>query len=234
MTIEVQLTRRAALLGAGGALAGASLAGTLPAHAAADKQGPLNAPVARYSVGEFEVNTLLDGAVNLKEPQKTFGMNVDADTFASASADNFIPADAFRAFFTPTLVNTGNELILFDTGVGEGGRPARGNRRAALESAGYTPEQVDYLESRRREVGEARIEEVQAEWARLFEELAEAFEIDDERAESGAGSAPASGAAGRGSLPGAGARAVAERSSRVRIDHAAIETLAIHVSAKIT
>lgn len=145
MTIEVQLTRRAALLGAGGALAGASLAGTLPAHAAADKRGPLNAPVARYSVGEFEVNTLLDGAVNLKEPQKTFGMNVDADTFASASADNFIPADAFRAFFTPTLVNTGNELILFDTGVGEGGRPARGNMRAALESAGYTPEQVDVV-----------------------------------------------------------------------------------------
>lgn len=145
MTIKVELTRRAALLGAGGAVVGAGLASSSVAHAAAEQKGPLSAPVARYSVGDLEVNTLLDGAVNLKDPQKTFGMNVDADTFSSASADNFIPADAFRAFFTPTLVNTGSELILFDTGVGEGGRPARGNMRAALESAGYTPEQVDIV-----------------------------------------------------------------------------------------
>jgi glyoxylase-like metal-dependent hydrolase (beta-lactamase superfamily II) len=145
MTIKVELTRRAALLGAGGAIAGASLVGATGANAAAEKKGALSAPVARYSVGEFEVNTLLDGAVNVKEPQKTFGMNVDADTFASTSTDNFIPSDAFRAYFTPTVVNTGNELVLFDTGVGEGGRPARGNMRAALQSAGYSPEQVDVV-----------------------------------------------------------------------------------------
>lgn len=143
--VKVELTRRAALLGAGGALAGASLVTPTAAFAAAEKQGALSSPVARYSVGSFEVNTLLDGAVNAGEPQKTFGMNVDADTFSQVSADNFIPADAFKAFFTPTLVNTGNELVLFDTGVGEGGRPARGNMRAALESAGYTPEQVDVV-----------------------------------------------------------------------------------------
>lgn len=145
MGLKVELTRRTALLGAGGALAGASLMTSNIAHAAADKQGAMTAPVARYQVGEFEVNTLLDGAVSVKEPQKTFGMNVDADTFSATSAENFIPADAFKAYFTPTLVNTGSELILFDTGVGEGGRPARGNMRAALESAGYKPEQVDVV-----------------------------------------------------------------------------------------
>lgn len=145
MGLKVELTRRTALLGAGGALAGASLITSNIAHAAADKQGAMTAPVARYQVGEFEVNTLLDGAVSVKEPQKTFGMNVDADTFSATSAENFIPADAFKAYFTPTLVNTGSELILFDTGVGEGGRPARGNMRAALESAGYKPEQVDVV-----------------------------------------------------------------------------------------
>ncbi|CTQ57493.1 MAG: MBL fold metallo-hydrolase [Roseibium album] len=145
MGLKVELTRRSALLGAGGAIAGASLMTSNLAQAAADKQGAMTAPVARYQVGEFEVNTLLDGAVSVKEPQKTFGMNVDADTFTTTSAENFIPADAFKAYFTPTLVNTGSELILFDTGVGEGGRPARGNMRAALESAGYTPEQVDVV-----------------------------------------------------------------------------------------
>ncbi len=117
----------------------------MPVHAAAAKQDSLAAPVARYPVGEFEVNTLLDGAVTLQEPQKTFAMNVEADTFSAASAENFIPSDSFQISFTPTLINTGNELILFDTGNGEGARPGRGNMRAALENAGYTPEQVDVV-----------------------------------------------------------------------------------------
>ncbi|KZM52078.1 MBL fold metallo-hydrolase [Labrenzia sp. OB1] len=143
--IRVELTRRAALLGAGGAIAGAGMAATLPAHAAAPKQEALSAPVARYPVGDFEVNTLLDGAVILQDPQKTFAMNVEADTFSAASAENFIPSDSFQISFTPTLINTGSELILFDTGNGEGARPGRGNMRAALESAGYTPEQVDVV-----------------------------------------------------------------------------------------
>lgn len=143
--IKVELTRRAALLGAGGALAGASLAGTTVVHAAAEKQASVPAPVARYSVGGFEVTTLHDGAVSLTDPQKTFAMNVDADTFSETNAENFLPNDTFQISFTPTLVNTGNELILFDTGNGEGARPGRGHMRAALENAGYTPEQVDVV-----------------------------------------------------------------------------------------
>lgn len=143
--LKVEISRRAALLGASGVLAGASFAGSGIVHAAADKQGALANPVARYNVGSFEINTLLDGVVTVGEPQKTFGMNVDSDAFNAASSENFIPADSFRAFFTPTLINTGSELILFDTGVGEGGRPARGNMRAAVESAGYSPDQVDVV-----------------------------------------------------------------------------------------
>ncbi|PVB61855.1 MBL fold metallo-hydrolase [Labrenzia sp. 011] len=143
--IKVELTRRAALLGAGGAIAGAGLAASMPVQAAATKQGPLAAPVARYPLGGFEINTLLDGAVTLQEPQKTFATNVEADTFSATSAENFIPDDSFQISFTPTLINTGSELVLFDTGNGEGARPGRGNMRAALENAGYTPEQVDVV-----------------------------------------------------------------------------------------
>jgi len=143
--IKVELTRRAALLGAGGAIAGASLAGSTAVQAAAEKQGALPVSIARYSVGGFEVNTLHDGAVSLEEPQKTFAMNVDADTFAAANAENFLPNDSFQISFTPTLVNTGSELVLFDTGNGEGARPARGKLSSALKSAGYAPEQVDVV-----------------------------------------------------------------------------------------
>ncbi|MEO9526241.1 MBL fold metallo-hydrolase [Roseibium sp.] len=143
--IKVELTRRAALLGAGGALAGASLAGSGAALAAAEPQGALPAAAARYTVGGFEVTTLHDGAVALQDPQKTFAMNVDADTFSAANAENFLPDDGFQISFTPTLVNTGTELVLFDTGNGEGARPGRGTMRAALENAGYSPEQVDVV-----------------------------------------------------------------------------------------
>ncbi len=143
--LKVEISRRTALLGAGGLAAAAGMSGTAPVFAAAEKQGALPAPIARYTVGDFEVTTLLDGAVSVGDPQKTFGMNVGADEFAAKSAENFLPADKFKAYFTPTLVNTGSELILFDTGVGEGGRPARGNMRAALQSAGYSPEQVDVV-----------------------------------------------------------------------------------------
>lgn len=68
----------------GGIAAGAVLLPSSQAIGAAEKQGDMIAPVARYSVGSIEVNTLLDGAVNVGDPQKTFGMNVDADTFSKA------------------------------------------------------------------------------------------------------------------------------------------------------
>lgn len=143
--VKLEISRRTALLGAGGVFAGASLGHINVAGAAAEKQGSLATPVARYNIGNFEINTLLDGAVSVPAPQKTFGMNVSADEFGQASAKNFLPTDQMKMFFTPTLINTGTELILFDTGVGEGGRPARGNMRAAVESAGYSPEQVDVV-----------------------------------------------------------------------------------------
>jgi glyoxylase-like metal-dependent hydrolase (beta-lactamase superfamily II) len=45
--------------------------------------------------------------------------------------------------FAPTLVNTGTDLILFDTGNGEGGREGGvGQTLANLKASGYTPDQV--------------------------------------------------------------------------------------------
>jgi len=141
-TLNVAISRRTALAGAGASLALAGATTVTASSVAAAPQPGLGSPVATLKIGSFTVSTLLDGAVPVGDPQKTFGMNVEASRFQAVSAENFIPADKFRAFFTPTVVDTGSEVILFDTGVGENGRPARGNMRAALESAGYTPDQV--------------------------------------------------------------------------------------------
>ncbi|MCK0167120.1 MBL fold metallo-hydrolase [Jannaschia sp. S6380] len=128
------LTRRAAL----GATAALPLAAALPARAAAPMQGDLIRNVRRFMLGDMEVTTLLANTVtNPTPPQEIFGMNVDAETFERVSREAFIPSDVNQFFFTPTLVNTGESLILFDTG--QSGDGIAG----VVEAAGYATDDVD-------------------------------------------------------------------------------------------
>ncbi|MEM8630587.1 MAG: MBL fold metallo-hydrolase [Pseudomonadota bacterium] len=129
MTETLKLSRRAALA-AGAALPLAGAFGT-PALAAVEKKGPTQPTFNRFELGDFEVTTLLGGTRTVEDPQSIFGMNVDADTFAAASEENFIPADKVQFFFTPTVVNTGSDLILFDTGF------APAAIKGQLAAAGY-------------------------------------------------------------------------------------------------
>ncbi|WP_179380314.1 MBL fold metallo-hydrolase [Jannaschia marina] len=129
-----KLTRRAAL-GAGAAL---PFAAALPAAAAAPKQEPMQQNVRRFNLGDLEVTTLLANTVtNPNDPQTIFGMNVDAETFKEVSDAAFIPTDVNQFFFTPTLVNTGESLVLFDTG------QSPEDITAAVEAAGYAAGDVD-------------------------------------------------------------------------------------------
>ena len=134
MALSPIITRRSALLTAAALPIAASLPFSTSALAAGHSAGKANAPFAHFKVGDFIVTTLLVGSRDGNEPQKTFGMNVSAEEFAKASDENLIPADTFRTFFTPTLVNTGSDVVLFDAGLG-GETPAI---IGALESAGYT------------------------------------------------------------------------------------------------
>ena len=131
------LSRRTLMAGAAAApLAG--LAGQ-SARAEAPMLGASIAQHRRFTIGAFEVTTILAGTTARDEPQGIFGMNVEAETFNEVSAANFLSVDTAQFFFTPTLVNTGNELILFDAGLNAAATTA------ALASAGYTPDQVDIL-----------------------------------------------------------------------------------------
>ena len=97
----------------------------------------------RFTLGEFEITTLRDGLRPGDGPYPTFGANQPAEEVAALLEANFLPADRFVNGFTPTLVNTGSELILFDTGIGEGGREGGlGQTRGQLETSGYKPEDV--------------------------------------------------------------------------------------------
>jgi glyoxylase-like metal-dependent hydrolase (beta-lactamase superfamily II) len=131
------ISRRHALLSAAALPLAAAL--PVPARAAAEMMGAASASFNRFKLGAFEVTTLLVGTRTVEGPQQIFGLNVPAEEFAAVSAANYIPVDKAQFFFTPTVVNTGAELVLFDTGL---------NAEAtvgALSAAGYSPDQVDVV-----------------------------------------------------------------------------------------
>jgi glyoxylase-like metal-dependent hydrolase (beta-lactamase superfamily II) len=132
-----RLSRRQALIA--GATMPLAAALPLPVFAKAEMQGSGFAPWNRLKLGSFEVTTLLAGTRAGDKPQETFGTNASPEEFAALSAANFIPADMTQNFFTPTVVNTGAELVLFDTGLAAEGT------LAALTAAGYTPDQIDVV-----------------------------------------------------------------------------------------
>lgn len=133
--MSIKLTRRSAIAAAAAAPMVAAVAPA--AMAATPLQGPLPRLANRFNLGAFEVTALLAGTRTVPNPREIFGLNASEEDFAAASAAAFIPTDKAQFFFTPTLVNTGSELILFDTGVSAAGIVA------ALAQAGVTPDQID-------------------------------------------------------------------------------------------
>ena len=138
------LSRRGLITGAAsGALALGVTGLALPAIAQAPMLGPARPTFRRFKLGNFEVTTLLDGAVPVPDPQTIFGTDQDPEAVAALLAENDLPAAVAEFTFIPVLVNTGESLILFDTGNGEGARPARGLLSERIAAAGYGIDQID-------------------------------------------------------------------------------------------
>jgi len=136
------------MAGAGVAAAAGLLAlrTTSAALAAAPLLGSLRPEIYRFKLGEFEVTNILDGVISRGGPHQIFGLDQPAETVAQYATANHLPADRLENPYTVTLVNTGKQLVLFDTGNGEGGRDkGTGRLRALLQQAGYAPEQVDVV-----------------------------------------------------------------------------------------
>ena len=110
-----------------------------PASAGAPMLGASTTRYNRIKLGDFEVTTMLSNSVIAENPQSIFGMNVGADEFARVSAEANLPTDKTQFFFTPTVVNTGAELVLFDTG------QSGADITAGLAAAGYVPDQIDVV-----------------------------------------------------------------------------------------
>lgn len=142
------LSRRRALAAALGLVAAPAVLRALPAHAAAPALGPSTRTFQRFRLGGFEVTTLLDAGAMIDGPWPIVGEDRPPAEVEALMRANLLPAKRFRPGFSPTLVNTGRELVLFDAGNGENGfvpPPAGGWLVTSLAAAGYTPAQIDVV-----------------------------------------------------------------------------------------
>ena len=139
-----KVSRRNLLLGASAATAG-SLVTAGSASAKAPLQGTEPVNYRRVKLGAFEVTTVADGYVAVPKVHPIFGNDQKPEDVSAYMQANFLPADKMAIPFTPVVVNTGNEVILFDTGNGAGRGPTRGHLVNSLAAAGFKPEQIDVV-----------------------------------------------------------------------------------------
>lgn len=94
----------------------------------------------RMPVGRFEVTALLDGTHPF--PSDKVAVNAKPGQVDALLAAQFLPP-AFEGMINAFLVNTGDRLVLIDTGAGNLYGKDGGGLVAAIRAAGYTPDQVD-------------------------------------------------------------------------------------------
>jgi len=110
-------------------------------------------PVYRFKLGGFEITNILDGAIVRENMAGSFGGGQPSEVAQELARANRIDPDKYEHPFVQTVVNTGKELVLFDTGNGSlardipamRGRLPDGNLRTLLGTAGYRPEDIDIV-----------------------------------------------------------------------------------------
>ncbi|WP_203070111.1 MBL fold metallo-hydrolase [Falsiroseomonas ponticola] len=144
------LTRR----GVFGLAAAAGAAAVLPgggAQAAAPMRNELPPAWHRFKWGEFEATVISDGSLPLGKPQDSF-VGPGAGQIPGMLAAEFLDPEAATLEQNILVLNTGRQLLLFDTGMGESMGadsqmfgPTTGRMLANLRAAGIQPEQIDLV-----------------------------------------------------------------------------------------
>ena len=148
--MDFSLNRRTALTSLA-ALAAAPMAvatGARPAAAAAALLGPAQPRHWRYKLGAFELTVIADSEAFIDGPFPLIGANATEDEVRTLMRDNLLPETRYQPGFSPLVLNTGRELVLFDTGNGENGfvpRPNGGWLAAGLAPAGIRAADIDIV-----------------------------------------------------------------------------------------
>lgn len=138
----MSLTRRHLLAGSA-AIGAASVSGLAPpnsAHAAAPMAGKQAPGFYRHKIGDYEVTILNEGTLNF--PLQGI-RNAGPEEVNAALESNGFPKGQLVVPYNATLVNTGQKLVLIDTGNGAGRAPTLGMLGANLVAAGIDPTTID-------------------------------------------------------------------------------------------
>lgn len=107
--------------------------------------GTARQSIYRFKLGNFEITNLLDGFNPGRATHPTFAGNRPAETVYAHARANGVAPDKYEHVYVNTLINTGKERVLFDTGNGQGRDVNMGKLPELLVQAGTAPEQVDVV-----------------------------------------------------------------------------------------
>ncbi len=140
MTINVS---RRSLLALGAGLVASTMFGG-SALARAPKLGTQTPYWHRFNLGDAEVTVVSDGPLPLGGPSGTF-TGVPKEDVKKMLSDNFLNPDNVVLEQNSPIVNTGDKLILFDTGMGSSKAfgPTTGRQQKSMKEAGIKPEDID-------------------------------------------------------------------------------------------
>jgi len=143
MTTLLRSVSRRVMLG-GIAASGAAL--TLPgmAHAKMPMGQPQSPYFHRFKLGDAECTVVSDGQLPLGDPTKSF-LNISKDEIAKELHDNFLPPSNAVLEQNVLVVNFGDRVVLFDTGMGTDALfgDSTGKLMSTLKQAGIDPAGVD-------------------------------------------------------------------------------------------
>src|ERR1700737_935948 len=110
----------------------------------APKVGAQSAYFHRFNLGAAEVTVVSDGPLPLGDPSSTF-LGVPKEEVKKMLTDNFLSPDNVVLEQNSPIVNMGDKLVLFDTGMGTSKAfgPTTGRQQKSMAEAGIKPDTTD-------------------------------------------------------------------------------------------
>jgi glyoxylase-like metal-dependent hydrolase (beta-lactamase superfamily II) len=140
---DMTLSRRQLLAGASITAATSLVGGVSPGLAKAPVLNSQAPAFYRFKIGSVEATVVTDGPMEIGAPEKTF-IGPSAQDLGQMLTDHFLPADNIVLDQNALVINTGEKLALFETGMSSVKRSKdMGRLTENLKAAGIDPKDID-------------------------------------------------------------------------------------------